>query len=71
MAHHALQWLGDGGLENACPKRLLNDMLDQDYVLLGTFFDGVISLESDVRSAGEDLRLMLNLPPKCSYESLA
>lgn len=71
MVHHALQWLGEGGLESASSARLLNDMLDQDYVLLGSFVDGVISLESDVRTASEDLRLMLELPLERSYESLA
>ena len=27
--HHALQWLGDGGIESARPATVLNDYLDQ------------------------------------------
>lgn len=63
LAHHALQWLGDGGVENAPDKVIVNDVLDQDYVLLGSFFDDVLSFETDVRNASQDLNLMLELPP--------
>ncbi|MFS2015670.1 hypothetical protein ACEN88_03720 [Massilia sp. CT11-108] len=63
QVHHALQWLGDGGLDTAKGKVVLNDILDQDYVLLGSAFDGVLSLETDVRKALEDLQFMLSLPP--------
>ena len=53
QVHHAMQWLGDGGLESAP---------DKDYVLLGSFFSGVVTLEHSVRRAYEDLSLMLRLP---------
>ena len=61
--HHALQWLGDGGLDSATDEVILNDILDQDYVLLGSFFSGVLSHETDIKHASEDLQLMLELPP--------
>jgi hypothetical protein len=54
--HHALQWLGDGGIEGANPDTVLRDVLDQDYVLLGSSFDGVLSKEVGVNEAFEDLR---------------
>lgn len=63
IAHHALQWIGDGGVEVASDKVIVNDVLDQDYVLLGSFFDGVMSFENDVQNAWLDLLAMLALPP--------
>jgi len=54
--HHALQWLGDGGIEGANPDTVLRDVLDQDYVLLGSSFDGVLSNEVGVNNAFEDLQ---------------
>lgn len=63
IAHHALQWIGDGGVEVASDKVIVNDVLDQDYVLLGSFFDGVMSFENDVQNAYLDLLAMLALPP--------
>ena len=62
LVHHALQWLGDGGLDTATDKVVLNDVLDQDYVLMGSFFDGVLSLETDVQCASQDLNAMLTIP---------
>ncbi|MBL8517299.1 MAG: hypothetical protein JNM76_10070 [Betaproteobacteria bacterium] len=66
LVHHALQWLGDGGLDSAPDKVVVNDILDQDYVLLGSIFDGVLSLETDVNLAIQDLTAMLALPPSAS-----
>jgi hypothetical protein len=66
LVHHALQWLGDGGLDTATDKVVLNDVLDQDYVLMGSFFDGVLSLETDVQCAIQDLQVMLRLPPSAN-----
>ncbi len=63
LVHHALQWLGEGGLDTATDKSVVNDVLDQDYVLLGSFFDGILSLETDVQHASRELREMLVLPP--------
>jgi hypothetical protein len=53
--HHTLQWLGDGGFDNAKVNNILNDLLDQDYVLLSSFFDGVVSNETDVNTAHADI----------------
>lgn len=64
LVHHAVQWLGDGGLDTATDKVVVNDVLDQDYVLLGSFFDGVLSLETDVQNASQDLHAMLTLPSR-------
>ncbi|BDE73482.1 MAG TPA: hypothetical protein PK306_02850 [Aquabacterium sp.] len=63
LAHNALSWAVDGGIEPAREKTILNDTLDQDYVIIGSFFSGVISLEAAVTDALTDLRAMLLLPP--------
>jgi hypothetical protein len=63
LVHHALQWLGEGGLDTAKDKNLVNAILDQDYVLMGSFFSGVLSFEIDVQQASQDLNEMLALPP--------
>lgn len=62
LAHHALQWIGDGGFDAAPDKAILNDALDQDYVLIASFFDGIVTYEEGVRDALEDLRAILALP---------
>lgn len=64
LVHHALQWLCDGGLEGAKDEVVLNDVLDQDYVLLASFFDGIRSYEKDVLRAFEDLCIVLQLGPR-------
>lgn len=53
--HHALQWLGDGGIETAKPANVLNDYLDQDYVVLASFFSGLITHERSMVDASVDL----------------
>lgn len=71
LAHHALSWAVDGGIEPAGEKTVMNDTLDQDNVIIGSFFSGVISLETAVTDALTDLRAMLLLPPlPVEYQSL-
>lgn len=62
LAHNALAWAVEGGIESADEQHVLNDVLDQDYVLVASFFTGVLSLEHAVRNALVDLRFMLQLP---------
>lgn len=62
-AHHALQWIGGGGLDSLPDYKLMNDTLDQDYVLIGSFFDEVLSHETRVKNAVADLLEMLERPP--------
>ncbi|MFZ3218420.1 MAG: hypothetical protein WA174_00220 [Rhodoferax sp.] len=63
LVHQAMQWLGEGGLESAPDKTVLNDILDQDYVLMASFFDGLLSIEKGSLRAYEDLCILLKLPP--------
>jgi len=71
LAHHALQWLGQGGLDSAKEATVVNDVVDQDYVLTASFFDGVLTNEARVQTALDDLNIMLALPQlPASYERL-
>lgn len=51
-------------------ERIANDILDQDYVLVGSFFDQLLSKETRVQEADADLRkLMRNGLTRRSPES--
>jgi hypothetical protein len=52
----AMSWLQRGGLDTATPGKLHNDAYDDEYVLLGSFFDGVLSAETRVNEAEAALR---------------
>lgn len=63
LAHHALSWVVLGGIESPRKELVLNDTFDKDYVLVGSFFAGVVSLDRAVKDSLQDLRDMLCLPP--------
>jgi hypothetical protein len=48
-------WLQNGGLDDAKDQSLHNDQYDDEYILIGSFFDGVLSLERRVQEAKADL----------------
>lgn len=52
----AMSWLQRGGLDTAAPGKLHNDAYDDEYVLLGSLFDGVLSAETRVNEADAALR---------------
>ena len=66
LRHHilrvrqAVRWVVDHGFESADPDRLLNDRLDHEYVVLGTYFDGVLTRDKGARMADRDLRILLD-----------
>jgi hypothetical protein len=55
-----IRWIGDGGVENAKPKVLANDVVDMNYVAFATYFDGVLSLDSKVLGVYEEASLFLH-----------
>jgi hypothetical protein len=59
--HHALWWVGRGGLQMANPQIVLNHRLDQEYVLIASFFDATLSRDCTMRELDVDLRALLNL----------
>jgi hypothetical protein len=56
----ALWWLTYGGWEHVKPAAALNDRLDQEYILIGSFFDQVFTLDQKASGADKDLRTLLD-----------
>jgi hypothetical protein len=54
-----LRWLVHAGLDNADPAVILNHWADQDYALLGSYFDGVLTNDRQLSEAASELRLLL------------
>jgi hypothetical protein len=57
---HVMWWAKHRGLQAASPPKVLNHRLDQEYVLIGSFFDAILTLDSVAKEADEDLRRLLN-----------
>lgn len=52
-------WIQKGGLEQAREHLLQNDGYDDEYVIVGSFVDGVISIEKRVMEASADLTRLI------------
>ena len=52
----AMWWLQNSGLDAAAEGKLYNDAYDDEYVLVGSFFDGTLSAEKRVNEADAALR---------------
>jgi hypothetical protein len=52
----AMSWLQHSGLDAAAQGKLYNDAYDDEYVLVGSFFDGTLSAEKRVNEADAALR---------------
>ncbi|MCI1038001.1 hypothetical protein [Pseudomonas putida] len=61
LVRHAMEWAIKGGIENLTPEKATNDVIDQHYVVIGSFFDGLFSYDERVRVAYQELRLMLSI----------
>jgi hypothetical protein len=57
---HAMWWAQHGGLGTAKPTTVLNHRLDQEYVLIGSFFDATLTEDKQATEADADLRLLLD-----------
>jgi hypothetical protein len=55
----SIEWIVDGGVQNANPKVLANDTVDMNYVAFATYFDGVLSLDRKMLAVYEDASLFL------------
>lgn len=49
MSALALRWLLDNGLDTALPEKITNDVMDGEYVTIGSFCDDLISEETKVQ----------------------
>ncbi len=61
-ARHAANWVHKQGLSDMSAKKFSNDLRDQDYVLIGSFFDALLSKDKKVKKAEADLRAFLRKP---------
>ena len=58
---HAIEWAKKNGLDSMAAAKITNDMLDQEYILISSFFDGILSKEVEVNRAHEDLANILRM----------
>jgi hypothetical protein len=61
LVRHSMEWAIKGGIENLTPEKATNDVIDQEYVVAGSFFDGLLSHEHRVAKADKELRFMLSI----------
>lgn len=61
LIRHYVEWVRVGGIENLTPEKATNDILDQHYVVAGSFFDGLLTRETTVKQADKELRFMLSI----------
>ena len=62
FTRHALRWAIHSGWSNVEAGKAMNHFLDQDYVLIGSFFDELLTKDGEARQAYEDLKIMLSTP---------
>ena len=60
---NATEWIVSGGFEGLSPKKAENELIDQEYIIAGTYFDGILTKENDIKLLHRKLRLILRLPP--------
>lgn len=56
---HAFEWARNGGLESYPAEKVTNDIIDQEYVAIASFFDGIKTRETRVNEADQELRKLL------------
>lgn len=62
FTRHALRWAIQSGWSNVEASKALNHFLDQDYVLIASFFDELLTKDKETRLAYEELKIMLSTP---------
>ena len=50
-----------GGVDNVSPQKELNSLLDMEYGVIATFFDGFLSKDGNAYKAFQDLKIMLQM----------
>lgn len=56
---YCAEWIAKGGFESFPEEAVSNEILDQQYILTASFFDGLLSRETKVNSAYNDLRAIM------------
>jgi hypothetical protein len=55
-----VSWIAMGGVETASPSKLKNDIIDMNYVAVGTLFDGLLSHDRKANEIYESCILFLD-----------
>ncbi len=58
-AWYCVHWISQGGFDSLRGADVTNELLDQQYVLTASFFDGLLSEEHRVNESYRDLSLLL------------
>ena len=58
---NAMRWARDGGLNTAKPSKVLNGLLDLEYALFASFFDGLLSKDKIANENLADLQSLLDV----------
>jgi hypothetical protein len=58
---HCVRWIAEGGFESFPAEKVSNDVLDQQYVLTATCFQGVVSNDARVKHAYTDVIALLGM----------
>lgn len=55
----ALEWGAHGGVKNARPEKLRNDLIDMSFAAYATYFDGLMTDDAKVRRIHQNARVWL------------
>ena len=61
----ALDWGANGGVQDAKPERLQNDLIDMNFAAYGTFFDGLMSGDAKCLQVHKQARIWLRRVFQC------
>lgn len=68
LARHCLTTIKNGGdISNMKPENELNHQLDQDYILIASYFSGVISNDKRVNEGYRDLMTIIGTPSNQAF----
>lgn len=70
----AIDWLARGGLEQASPETLANDVADSMNVAFATYFDGLLTTDARAKRVYSEsvqlLRLMFDIDPRAPVQNV-
>lgn len=61
----ALDWAARGGVKDATPEKLRNDLIDMNFAAYATFFDGLLSTDTKLLRIHDEARLWLSVAFGC------
>ncbi|WP_024690609.1 hypothetical protein [Pseudomonas tremae] len=58
---HNMEWVSNGGITTRVDTRITNDMLDQDYAIVASFFGKLLTKDTPVAKAYADMSQLLRM----------